>query len=103
MMNTARGGEGMFSTSVILSTVAATVILTPLGIFLMILGAHGPTFYSYAGFAFLLPSLAALNANIAISIPPISPSTLVGLCIFVFLQLAYYYFIVNLLRLLAKK
>jgi hypothetical protein len=93
----------MFSNLVIAWTVLAAITLTPLGIFLVIMGAHGPALYSYIGFVLLLPSAAALNTNIGISIPLITPLTLVGICIFVVLQLAYFYLLIIVLGLLVKK
>jgi hypothetical protein len=69
---------------------ATTLILTPLGILFVVIGAHGPTAYTILGVALLLPSVALLRVSTEISIPGITLLSTFGFLIFVFLQAAYF-------------
>src|SRR5438477_4803531 len=86
-----------------LYSVAAAVVLTPAGIVLTFVAAHSYDLYAYVGMFLLLPSFLIQRFSRTLPIPGLTSMSALGLCVFVVVQVAYYYAIISLLALVGRR
>jgi hypothetical protein len=89
-------------TSKIICSIAAAVLLTPVGILLTVVATHSSDLYGYMGAVFLLPAFLIEHAGRSVSIPGLTSMSALSLFIFVLLQFAYFYVLISVAALLIR-
>jgi hypothetical protein len=89
-------------TSKIICSIAAPVLLTPVGILLTVVGTHSSDLYAYMGAALLLPSFLISHVSHSVSIPGLTTISPFRLFIFVAVQVGYFYAVISAAALIIR-
>jgi len=82
----------------------STVVLSILGVLLMIMGAHGPQILAIIGAFLLLPAVILTRLGVPVGgIPFVSSNNIVSILVFLALQAAYYYGLLQLIYFITRR
>ena len=89
--------------SKIICSIAAAVLLTPVGILLTVVATHSSDLYAYMGAALLFPSFLISHVSHSVSIPGLTTISPFSLFMFVAVQVAYFYVVISAAALLIRR